>query len=43
MKTQEEDVNEFDRNYKIKEAKQRRIAVVYEMAERKIPIRFLMG
>lgn len=43
MKTQEEDVNEFGRNYKIKGIKWRRIAVVCEMAERKIPIWFLMG
>lgn len=43
MKTQEEDVKEFGRNYKIKGTKWRRIAVVCEMAERKIPIQFLMG
>lgn len=34
MKTQEEDVNEFGRNYKIKGTKWRRIAVVCEMSDK---------
>lgn len=34
MKTEEEDVNEFGRSFKIKGTKWRRIAVVCEMAER---------
>lgn len=36
-------MNEFGRNYKIKGTKWRRIAVVCEMEERKIPISFLVG